>query len=95
MKTLNDALGLITLNVKTLAKELSAQDIIFANGPELKNIMHQRGINLKYLPFLYTEVTNKTVKKYVHTFMAAKIAKDFILEKLSELRISSSQSSPH
>jgi len=41
--------------------------------------MHQRGINLKYLPLLYTEVTNKTIKKYIHTFMAAKIGKDYIL----------------
>jgi len=32
---------------------------------------------------LYTEVTNKTIKKYIHTYMAAKIGKDYILERLA------------
>lgn len=50
--------------------------------------MHQRGINLKYLPLLYTEVTNKTIKKYIHTFMAAKIAKDYIIESFVSLKSS-------
>lgn len=79
IKTLHDALKSIDQNVKILAKELSTHDIIFANGIELKNIMHQRGINLKYLPQLYAEVTNKTIKKYIHTFMIAKVSKDYIL----------------
>lgn len=56
--------------------------------------MHQRGINLKYLPLLYTEVTKKTIKKYIHTFMAAKIGKDYILERLASLRSSSSKTTP-
>jgi hypothetical protein len=41
--------------------------------------MHLRGINLKYLPILYNEVTNKNVKKYINTVMVAKVAKDDIL----------------
>jgi hypothetical protein len=44
---------LIKKNVSQLAKELSTQDITFSNGIELKDIMHSRGINLKYLPLLY------------------------------------------
>jgi hypothetical protein len=39
---------------------------------------------LKYLPQLYSQVTNKTIKKYIHTFMVAKIAKDYILETLAK-----------
>lgn len=48
--------------------------------------MHQRGINLKYLPMLYTEVTNKSVKKYINTIMVAKVAKDEILQNVASLR---------
>lgn len=64
---------------------------MFANGTELKNLMHQRGINLKYLPMVYSEVTNKSVKRYIHTFMVAKIAKDYILQELSEAKKRSSK----
>jgi hypothetical protein len=56
--------------------------------------MHQRGINLKYLPQLYSEVTNKTIKKYIHTFMIAKVAKDYILESLAEMK-KSEHKTPH
>jgi hypothetical protein len=56
--------------------------------------MHQRGINLKYLPQLYSEVTNKTIKKYIHTFMIAKVAKDYILERLAEIK-KSELKTPH
>lgn len=48
--------------------------------------MHSRGLNLKHLPQLYHETQNKQVKKYIHTFMVAKIAKDNILENLAEIR---------
>ncbi len=48
--------------------------------------MHSRGINLKFLPLLYTEVTNKLVKKYVHSFMVAKVAKDDILANVAGTR---------
>jgi hypothetical protein len=41
--------------------------------------MHQRGINLKYLPNLHSEVTNKYVKKCINTIMVAKVVKDNIL----------------
>ena len=94
IKTLHDALKSIDQNVKILSKELSTHDILFANGIELKNIMHQRGINLKYLPQLYADVTNKTIKKYIHSFMIAKVAKDYILEKMAEMR-KSEQKTPH
>lgn len=53
MKALNDTLDVVRKNVSKLAAELSTQDVTFANGLELKDIMHSRGINLKYLPSLY------------------------------------------
>ena len=48
--------------------------------------MHRTGINLKYLPLLYGEVTNKNVKKYINTIMVAKVAKDNLLQNISDLR---------
>lgn len=54
VKVLHDVLGLVEQNVKELARLVSVQEVVFANGQELKTIMHQRGINLKYLPLLYT-----------------------------------------
>lgn len=53
MKVLNETIDRVKIHVKELAKELSNQDLLFANPIELKNIMHQRGVNLKYLPMLY------------------------------------------
>ncbi len=41
--------------------------------------MHQKGINLKYLPLLYNEVSNKNVKKYINTIMVAKVVKDNLI----------------
>lgn len=35
---------------------------------------------------LYTEVTNKSVKKYINTIMVAKVAKDEILQNVASLR---------
>jgi hypothetical protein len=40
------------------------------------------GVNLKYLPRVYNEISNKYMKKYVHTTMVAKIAKDYIFESV-------------
>jgi hypothetical protein len=86
MRILNDTLDLIKRNVSQLAKDLSCNDATFATGLELKDLMHSRGINLKHLPQLYHETQNKSIKKYIHTFMVAKISKDNILENLSETR---------
>lgn len=41
--------------------------------------MHEKGINMKYLPQLYKEVSNKNVKKYINTIMVAKVVKDDII----------------
>jgi hypothetical protein len=41
--------------------------------------MHQKGINLKYLPLLYKEISNKNVKKYINTIMVAKVVKDNLI----------------
>ncbi len=79
MKVLGDVIDNVKKNVVELAKEMSCGDVRVASGTELKDMMHSRGVNLKFLPLLYSEVTNKLVKKYVHSFMVAKVAKDDIL----------------
>lgn len=75
VKVMTEVTNEIKKNVLDLAKELSCQDIYFANGTQIKDLMHSKGINMKYLPVLYNEITNKLVKKYVHSLMVAKIVK--------------------
>lgn len=53
---------------------------------ELKELFHSNGVNFKCLPRVYSEVQNKQVKRYLHTVMAAKVAKDQINEALAEAR---------
>ncbi len=36
------------------------------------------GVNLKYLPRVYNQISNKYMKKYILTTMVAKIVKDYI-----------------
>lgn len=67
-------------SLKELVASLSANETMFLNAIELKEIFHNVGINMKYLPKVYTDVTNKQVKKYIHTIMAAKATKDHINE---------------
>lgn len=40
--------------------------------------MHEHGLNLKFLPYLYNSCPNPHVKKYIYTSMAAKIVKDYL-----------------
>ena len=44
---------------------------------ELKNIIHDAGLNLKFLPQIYKLCPNPEVKKYIYTSMTAKVIKDY------------------
>lgn len=63
-----------------MAKSLNSQETLWVDALELKEIFHSYGVNLKCLPAVHNEVSNKHVKKYIQTVMAAKIAKDLINE---------------
>lgn len=53
VKMFEQTIDVIKRNVRQLAREMSCGDVRVANGEELKDVMHERGINLKYLPLLY------------------------------------------
>lgn len=56
----------------------------FATALELKDLFHNFGVNFKYLPRVYAEVTGKYTKKYVHTVMVAKVVKYYMIESVIE-----------
>ena len=61
---------------------LSGEDIYVTNVFDLKEYLHEQGINLKLLPKLLAETKNKFVKKYLQTCLVAKIAKDDIVKMI-------------
>lgn len=54
---------------------------------ELKDIFHEEGLNLKFLPYVYNNCQNAQVKKYIYTAMTAKIIKDYVYETIVKLRL--------
>lgn len=50
-------------------------------------MLHEDGLNLKFLPFVYSNCSNVHVKKYIYTSMTAKIVKDYIYETIAKLRL--------
>ena len=53
---------------------------------ELKSILHEAGLNLKYLPVVYGQCGNPYVKKYLYTAMASKVVKEYIFENVVRIR---------
>lgn len=54
---------------------------------ELKNLIHEAGLNLKTLPYLYSCCSNVYVKRYIYSAMTAKIVKDHIFQNLMNIRL--------
>lgn len=65
-----------------MADFLSSEDIYVTNIGDLRELLHYRGVNMKLLYKVLTETSNKFVKKYVQTCLAAKVAKDSINKTL-------------
>lgn len=56
------------------------------NIMDLKEFLHDRGINLKFLNKIKKMLkSSKFVKKIIHTSLVAKICKDFINSHLAEI----------
>lgn len=53
---------------------------------DLKNIIHDGGFNLKYLPHIYHYCTNAHIKQYLYSAMTAKVFKDYINETLIKIK---------
>lgn len=73
--------------VKQLSSFLSNQEQLWVDALQLKEIFHYYGVNFKYLPKVYAEVTNKHVKKYIQSVMAAKVAKQMITDFIKKDRL--------
>lgn len=48
-------------------------------------MFHSFGVNLKLLPRIYAEVSNKHVKRQLMTVMAAKVAKELVGQAYAEV----------
>ena len=71
--------SILDKEVKELVNYLSEEDIYITNIFDLKEYMHEQGINMKYLLKVFAETKNKFVKRYIQTCLVAKIAKDDVV----------------
>jgi len=49
-------------------------------------MLHESGLNLKVLPYIYNTCTNAHVKRHIYTAMTAKIVKDYVFENTIKIR---------
>lgn len=70
-------------SVQQVSHYLSKQGLLWVDSLELKDILHEYGVNMKSLGKVYGLLQNNQVKRQVHSVMAAKAAKDIILADLS------------
>ena len=66
--------------VKNFSQTFFIEDFKIVKISQLKNLMHEEGINMKYLPHIYQSCPNKNVKRYIYSAMIAKVVKDYIFQ---------------
>lgn len=85
LKTHNQISYCIDSQIKDIAECLSSEEIYITNYYDLKQFLHYRGVNMKFLFRLYLETKNKFVKKYLLTCIVAKMIKDEINIALADV----------
>lgn len=53
---------------------------------DLKNMIHEAGFNLKFLPHIYHFCNNIQIKQYIYSAMTAKVVKDYINDTLIKIK---------
>ena len=61
-----------------MGKLLSAEEVYITNILDLKELLHDRGINMKTLLKVKKATNNKFVRGYLSTAIVAKICKDVL-----------------
>jgi len=76
---------LLTQTIPAVASMLEKRVLMFVNSKQLINIIHEHGINVRYLGILRSHIQNKYIRRFILAEMISRVIKNTLREKMRDL----------